>query len=50
MDIKSFEAMIQSLKDVNAWDKLDSIVVQQCDLLNCDDVSAVVGKKRLQFI
>jgi len=50
MDIKSFEATIQSLKDVDAWDKLDSIVVQQCDLLNCDAVSAVVGMKRLQFI
>ncbi len=46
-DIGSLQETIQSLKDVDAWDTLDRVDVQECEVLDYDSASAVVGKERL---
>ncbi len=44
MDIGSLQETIQSLKDVDAWDTLDRVDVQECEVLDYDSASAVVGE------
>ncbi|KLO05834.1 hypothetical protein SCHPADRAFT_946591 [Schizopora paradoxa] len=40
---------IDSLELLGAWDDIETVMVQECEHLNYEDVIAVVGDKRLQY-
>ncbi len=49
MNLNDLEKAIQSLKDVDAWDMLNHIVIDGCDLLNYEAVAKATGKEKLRF-
>jgi len=49
LDAGNLQKTIQSLKDVNAWESLDCLVIKQCDLLDYDTALEAVGKEKLSF-
>jgi len=40
---------IESLKDVDAWDTLDRVVIEICDSLEYNTAFEAIGKERLRF-
>jgi len=49
MDVGDLRQTIASLKDVGAWDTLNRVVIEKCDLLDYDSTVGVIGKERLYF-
>lgn len=49
MAIKDLQLTVQSLKDVGAWNTLERIVVEQCELLYYESALEVVGMERLRY-
>lgn len=49
MDTEGLQRVVQSLKDAGAWDSLERVVIQGCDLLTCEAALEAVGEERLYF-
>ncbi len=50
MDVEVLKFAVQSLKDVNAWDTLERVVVKGCNSLAYDEVLLEIGKERLRYL
>ncbi|KLO06341.1 hypothetical protein SCHPADRAFT_693195 [Schizopora paradoxa] len=50
LDIEGLQLAVQSLKDGGAWEELERVIVENCDLLDLDSALEVVGEKRLRFV
>ncbi len=49
MDVEDLQLAVQSLKDVRAWDTLESVAVKDCYSLEYGAVLEVTGKERLHY-
>jgi len=49
MEAIGLEQIVRSLKEVGAWDTLDRIVIEGCDLLDYETAAEIIGRERLHF-
>lgn len=49
MSVEGLRETVQSLKDAGAWDTLDHVTIQNCDLLDYGPAFEIIGKDKLRF-
>jgi len=50
MDADTLRKTVRSLKEADAWEFLDRVVIQKCDALDYDTALEAVGKERLHYL
>ncbi|KLO06343.1 hypothetical protein SCHPADRAFT_933140 [Schizopora paradoxa] len=50
IDVDGLRDVVQSLKNIKAWDGLERVVVRNCDLLDYEGALKVVGKEKLCYM